>query len=245
MKKATSLSRNSLIINCDMGEGMGNEAQIMPYIHAANIACGKHAGDLDTMKKTVSLALKNGVHIGAHPSYDDRANFGRQEIIMSFDNMYNLVIQQIEILDTVIKEQGGTLRHIKPHGALYNKSAKDIETAHCIAKAVKAYRPDLVLFGLSGSCAILAAEKLGLQIAHEVFADRTYQDDASLTPRNLPNALIENVDIAIAQVLQLKENQSVSSVSGKLIALKANTVCIHGDTKQAAFFAKAIYEKLK
>jgi UPF0271 protein len=171
-------------LNCDMGEGMGNDKEIMPFISSANIACGYHAGDETTMKETIKLAIKNNVTIGAHPSFDDKENFGRREMNLSSNEIYSLVFDQIKILDAFARQAGAILHHVKPHGALYNMSAKDIETAKTIARAVWDHNKELILFGLSGSHSISEAKKIGLRTASEVFADRTYQDDGSLTPRH-------------------------------------------------------------
>jgi UPF0271 protein len=164
---------------------------------------------------------------------------------MSFDNLYNLVRQQIETLNAVLQNIGASLFHVKPHGALYNKSARDETVAHCIASAVHDFNPNLTLFGLSESLSIAAAQRLGLSIAHEVFADRTYQNDGSLTPRHLPYALIEDTETLLSQVAQLSENQLVTTFSGLIIPLRADTICIHGDGKNAISFAKAIQKNRK
>jgi 5-oxoprolinase (ATP-hydrolysing) subunit A len=232
-------------LNCDMGEGIGNDALIMPYISSANIACGYHAGDETTMKETIELALKHLVAIGAHISFNDRKNFGRTEMHLSADETRALVLRQLTSIDKIAKEAGAKLVHIKPHGALYNMSAKDITLAALIAKAVKEYDEQLVLFGLSGSESIEASKAMGLRTASEVFADRTYQDDGSLTPRSVPGALIEEEDKAIAQVLQMVKNKKVKAVSGKEIPVTADTICIHGDGKNAVAFAKKISATLR
>jgi 5-oxoprolinase (ATP-hydrolysing) subunit A len=228
-------------INCDMGEGMHNEESLMPYITSANIACGVHAGDEITMRKTVELAIKHDVLIGAHPSFPDRGNFGRTDMNLSDDALYTIVINQIEALKKITSEYGTSLKHVKPHGALYNRSAKDMHTATIIAQAVKAVDPSLILFGLSGSCSITAANAAGLSTAHEVFADRTYLDDGSLTPRSMPQALITEPEEAVKQVLQLLQQKTVTTVNGKTIPMAVDTICVHGDGVHAAAIAKALY----
>ena len=232
-------------INCDMGEGMNNDALIMPYISSANIACGKHAGNRETMRETLLLAKKHGVKVGAHPSFDDKENFGRTEMKISFADLYELVLQQVEELDLMCSFLGLKMHHVKPHGALYNMAAKNKRMATVIAMVVKTVRPDLILYGLSGSYIISEAQALGLKTASEVFADRTYQDDGSLTPRTESNALIESEEQSIQQVLKMVEHGTVTSVSGKEIKLHADTICIHGDGEHAVAFAKNIYETLK
>lgn len=231
-------------INCDMGEGMGNEEALMPFINSANIACGYHAGDTATMQRVVELCLQYNVNIGAHPSFLDRENFGRTEIDMSLSQIHNIVAEQLEILNELVKKSGGKLHHVKPHGALYNMAAKNTGMAHAIAKAVKEFDALLVLYGLSGSQLIAMAKEEGLQTANEVFADRTYQPDGSLTSRALPNALLINTDNVVKQVVKFVKENKVMTVTGKEINVKADTVCIHGDGVHAVEFAKSIYQKL-
>jgi len=228
-------------INCDMGEGTGKDGTIMPFITSANIACGYHAGDKKTMEETISLALQQNVAIGAHPSFFDKANFGRTEMHLSANEIYDLVLQQLIILNDIAAEAGAKLNHVKPHGALYNISARDASVANTIAKAIRSFDTHLILFGLSGSHSITEANAMGLQTASEVFADRTYQDDGSLTPRTQPNALIEDIDKATAQAIQMIKQQAVTTISGKTIPVIAQTICIHGDGKHAVEFAKAIH----
>lgn len=231
-------------INCDMGEGIGSDEAIMPFITSANIACGYHAGDEATMRQTILLAKHYGVKVGAHPSFLDRENFGRTEMDCSSDEVYALVTKQISIIKKIADECGVALHHIKPHGALYNMAARDKALAAAIAKAVKDAGENLVLYGLSNSCLISEAKAIGLQTASEVFADRTYTEDGSLTPRSQPNALIENEDQAINQVLQMVKEKTVTATTGKHVPLIAETVCIHGDGKNAVGFAKRLYEDL-
>jgi len=229
-------------INCDMGEGTGNDALVMPYISSASIACGYHAGDVDLMYHTVALAAKHRVSIGAHVSYLDKDNFGRSEINLPEAEVYELVQQQLIILKEITDLFDKSITHVKPHGALYNQSARDSRIAKTIAKAVKDFDERLVLFGLSGSHSIREAELLGLKAFHEAFADRTYQDDGSLTPRSRPGALIEDVGEAISQVLQMINERTVTTVTGKVIPIVAQTICIHGDGKHAVEFAKAVHK---
>lgn len=228
-----------------MGEGAGNDEQLMPFIHAANIACGYHAGDKDTMKRTVDLALQYNVAIGAHPSFHDRENFGRTPMQLPLTQVYDLVTGQLFSLKEIVIAAGGTLSHVKPHGALYNLSAKEPAMADIIAKAVKDADAALLLYGLSGSCSITAANAAGLQPVSEVFADRTYQDDGSLTPRTLPGALIETKEMAVSHVLKMIQEGIVTTVSGKTIPILAETICIHGDGEHAVVFARSIYTALQ
>ena len=227
-----------------MGEGCGNDAELMDYVSSANIACGFHAGDPATMKRTVETALEKGVAIGAHPGYPDRENFGRLAMDLSPKHIHEIVTEQIAALNEIVAERGGKLSHVKPHGALYNQAARDTELAAAIAEAVFHFNPMLVLFGLAGSTSISEAEKCGLRTASEVFADRTYQPDGSLTPRTEPDALINESQIAIDQVLQMVMQQAVTAVNGQSIPIKADTICIHGDGPSALEFARLIQANL-
>jgi UPF0271 protein len=232
-------------VNCDMGEGMDNDAALMPYISSANIACGYHAGDIETMEKTVRLACQYNVAIGAHVSFPDKQHFGRTEMDLPLASVYELVQQQLRALREVVTNAATSMRHVKPHGALYNMSARDEQLALVIAKAVYDFDPLLVLFGLSGSCSITAASKTGLRTASEVFADRSYEEDGSLRSRSLPGALLEDDAAVVRQVLQMIDQQTVTAITGKEIPITAQTICIHGDGKHAVAFAKNIYDNLK
>jgi UPF0271 protein len=228
-----------------MGEGIGNDEAIMPFITSANISCGFHAGNGDIIRRTIFLAMKYNVRIGAHPSFRDRENFGRNEMHLGHDKLYAIVLEQLIKMDLIAKERGTALHHVKPHGALYNMAARDAETAGTIAQVIADFNEALVLYGLSNSCLINEAKALGLKTANEVFADRTYQDDGSLTPRSQPNALIENDEHCLQQVLQMTRQGTITTTSGKIIPIIADTICIHGDGKHALSFAKKIHEALK
>jgi UPF0271 protein len=227
-----------------MGEGFGNDELLMPYITSANIACGYHAGDEQTMQQTILLAKKYKVNIGAHPSFLDWGNFGRAEMKLSPIEVYALVSKQIKLLQKIAADNNAAMHHVKPHGGLYNMAAKDKVLAKAIADSVKDFDENLVLFGLSNSFLISEAKAIGLKTASEVFADRTYQDDGRLSPRSQPDALIENIDEAIQQVLMMLNEGKVKTVSGKEIPIVAETICIHGDGKYALEFSKAIYNTL-
>jgi 5-oxoprolinase (ATP-hydrolysing) subunit A len=231
-------------LNCDMGEGCGNDAELMNYVSSVNIACGFHAGNASVMRQTVELAINKGIKIGSHPSYLDLANFGRSEMNISPQEVFDIVLYQTSALKGICDAFGTKIHHVKPHGALYNQAAKDEKLAEAIANAVKKIDAGLILYGLSGSYLISEAEKIGLRTKSEVFSDRTYQSDGSLTPRNLPNALIKNTGDAIEQVLQMIDMHTVTATNGEIIKLKAETICIHGDGENAVEFAKAIYKKL-
>lgn len=239
------MMKHNIDLNCDMGEGMDNDAAIMPYITSANIACGFHAGNGETIRRTIDLALQYKVHIGAHPSFRDKENFGRKEMPLPLDKVYAIVIEQLIKIDLIAKEKGASLHHVKPHGALYNMAARDARLARAVAQAVQDFSDDMILYGLSGSCLISEAKAIGLPTASEVFADRTYQDDGSLTPRSQPNALIEEEEKCVQQVLQMTREGVVTTVSGKRIPVVAETICLHGDAKNAVALSKAVHEALK
>jgi 5-oxoprolinase (ATP-hydrolysing) subunit A len=235
-------------INCDMGEGMGNEEELMPFISSANIACGYHAGDRDTMKKVIDLCLEFNIAIGAHPSYPDKENFGRTDMVgisLQARDVQNIVSEQVFILKQVAKEAGAKLHHVKPHGALYNRAAWDEEVAEYICKALISTGNRLLLYGLSGSKMKAVAAKYALDFREEVFADRTYKDNGSLTPRTEENALIDNSEDVVSQVLEMVQNKRVRTTLGKYIPVEAKTICIHGDGKHAVEFARKIYQALK
>jgi 5-oxoprolinase (ATP-hydrolysing) subunit A len=231
-------------INCDMGEGVGNEEDLLPFIHSANIACGYHAGSEATMRQVIKLCLQQGVHIGAHPSFLDKENFGRTAMYLPAAEIYTLITEQLKIIRKIALECGGALHHVKPHGALYNMAAADSALATVIAQAVKDFDASLMYYGLSGSVMITAANKAGLQTANEVFADRTYQEDGSLTPRSKSNALLTGINEVQQQVLKFVKEKKVTTVTGKDIFIQADTICIHGDGPHAIDFARAVYKQL-
>ncbi|RTL52397.1 MAG: 5-oxoprolinase subunit PxpA [Sphingobacteriales bacterium] len=235
----------SIDLNCDLGEGMNTDALLMPYISSANIACGFHAGDAATMRKTVALCLQYGVAIGAHPGFNDKANFGRKPIPLTEPDLLVLLQQQIEALQQICEAMGATLHHIKLHGALYNMVSADAAFAERVANILHHLYPHLWVYALSGSCFINACKAKGLQTASEVFADRTYQDNCQLTPRSAPQALIETTEVALQQVLTMIQNRQVTTLSGNKIFIAADTLCLHGDGAHAVDFAKTIYYTLK
>lgn len=235
----------SIDVNCDMGEGMPNDAALMPFISSANIACGYHAGNHDTMRKTIDLCLKHNVAIGAHPGFDDKKNFGRTAVQLPASSLYNLVTKQLHELSNICKESGAELHHVKPHGAMYNMAAKDPLMSNTLAKAVFDFNPKLIYFGLSGSCMLSEARNVGLRTAHEVFADRTYQPDGSLTPRSNAQALIQNESEMLNQVLLMIRQKKIETIDKSVLAIQADTICIHGDGEHALQFARAIHSRLK
>lgn len=227
-----------------MGEGCADDAELMKYVTSTNIACGFHAGNRETMLRTVELAAENNVAVGAHPGYRDRENFGRTNMQIPPKEVYAIVTEQIAALDDVARSHDTTLAHVKPHGALYNQAAKNAELAAAIAQAVRDFDDGLILYGLSGSVSISEAEKLGLKTANEVFADRTYQTDGSLTPRTQPNALIHDPARSATQVLDMVKYGRVRTLDAVMIKVAADTVCIHGDAANAAEIARTIRKSL-
>lgn len=239
----------SVDLNCDMGEGfgpwpMGNDATLMKYISSANIACGFHAGDASTMRRTVELAVENGVAIGAHPGFPDLQGFGRRNMSLSPSEIYDQVLYQVAALKGICEANDAKLHHVKPHGALYNQAAKDREMADAIAAAVRRVDDRLVMYGLSGSLLIAAACDAGLPTASEVFADRSYQTDGSLTPRSSADALISDTSTAARQAVQMIEKQTVIVTTGETVHLDVQTICIHGDGERAVEFAAEIRREL-
>lgn len=229
-----------------MGEGMDTDADIFPFISSSNIACGAHAGDDETMRRTVQLALRHGVAVGAHPSYPDRERFGRVDLLgegLSLAELPAMLHEQLAALQQVCLFSGTRIRHVKPHGALYNRAARDAAVAATIARVVAAFDPSLLFYGLSGSEMRRAAEEAGLRFVSEVFADRTYRPDGSLTPRSQPDALIEDPGQAVAQVLRMVTEGTVPT-SGGALAIAAETICLHGDGAHAVEFAGLIQRAL-
>jgi UPF0271 protein len=222
-------------LNCDLGEGAGHDAALMPLITSASIACGAHAGDIATMRATVALAQQHGTAIGAHPGFADREHFGRRELALPPAEVQALVRGQIELLRAI-----APVRHVKPHGALYNMAARDAALAAAIASAVHEIDPALIIFAPANSELVRAALARGLRVANEVFADRTYRRDGSLTPRSEPGALIHDADAAVAQVLRMIREGVVRATDGTDIPIVADTVCVHGDGPSPVEFVQRL-----
>jgi UPF0271 protein len=231
-------------LNADVGEGY-DDAPLLPLLTSVNIACGGHAGDDETMTRTVALALRHGLAPGAHPGYPDRANFGRLELDMRLEAVTALVEAQVRRLEAVVLAQGGRLHHVKPHGALYNQAARDPALAAAIARAVKAVDPGLMLVGLAGSALIDAGREAGLAVCEEAFADRRYRADGTLASRRLPGAVIEDPALAAAQALAIARGEAVATIDGASITLRAGTLCLHGDTPGAVALAVAVRTRLE
>ena len=228
-------------LNCDMGENIGNDEDIMPYITSANIACGFHAGDSKTMRDTVRLAKKYGVRVGAHPSWLDVEGFGRREMSLPYEDIEALILYQIGALYAIAKAEGVELIHVKPHGAIYNQAAKDKALAMSIARAVKRFSGELVLVGLAGSELIEAGLEVGLRVANEGFPDRNYNPDGTLISRKESNAIIESLEEVSTHAMELIQNGILSGEK----SVKVDTLCLHGDHPRAAENAKLIRGLLK
>ncbi|MFA6986800.1 MAG: 5-oxoprolinase subunit PxpA [Arenimonas sp.] len=234
-----------LDFNCDLGEGCGDDAAIIPLLSSANIACGFHAGDAVSMHDTVALCRRHGVAIGAHPSLPDREGFGRRELPVTPEAAYAFTLYQLGALAAIARAQGARVRHLKPHGALYNLAARERAIADAIAAATRDFDPELWLVGLSGSALTAAGEAAGLRVAHEVFAERRYEADGTLTPRSQPEAVIDELEQSLAQVRGLLREGVVIARTGERVALRMDTLCLHGDRPDAAAFARALRETLQ
>ena len=240
----------SVDLNCDVGESfgpwrMGDDAAVLPHVTSANIACGFHAGDPTTMAHTIREAMRNGVAIGAHPGLADLVGFGRRNMEVSHDEVYDMVLYQVAAIGGVARAHGGRLAHVKPHGALYNMAARGADLADAIARAVHDYDAGLVLFGLAGSELLRAAEARSLATASEVFADRGYMPDGSLVPRSRPDALVTDEAQAIARAVRMAREGRVTAVDGTDVAVRADTICIHGDGPHAVPFARELRAALE
>ena len=237
-------------LNSDLGESfgrykLGEQHEILKYVTSANVACGFHAGDPTVMRETVKLAIENGVKIGAHPGLPDLNGFGRRDMNITPQEGYDMVVYQIGALQSFLTIYNETMQHVKPHGALYQMASKNNKLAEAIAQAVYDISPSLVLFGLADSELTRAGEKIGLRTAHEVFADRTYQSDGSLTSRSQADALITDQVLSAKQVVKMVKEGKVTSQQSTEVSLQADTICIHGDGENALDFARYITESLK
>ena len=232
-------------LNADLGEGMGDDGAILPFLSSANIACGLHAGGPGVMDRTVALALQHKVRIGAHPGYPDRENFGRTDMRLSDAELRALVLYQLGALDALVKSRGGTIQHVKAHGALYNRAARDPALARSFAEAVREFRSDLILVGLAGSAQIDAAKQAGLKTEGEAFADRRYLADGSLMPRTQKGSVLHDPAEAAAQAVQIARDHQVTAADGTAVRIDAQTLCLHGDTPGAVEIARAVTAALK
>jgi UPF0271 protein len=245
---STSADDRRIDLNADVGESfgpwpMGQDEALIPLVSSVNIACGAHAGDPATILRTVALAIANGVSIGAHPGYPDLAGFGRRDLDMTATDLRASLIVQIGAVQAAARVHGTVVRHVKPHGALYNRAARDPVLAATVAEAIRDLDPSLVLVGLAGSASIAAGRAAGLRVAEEAFADRRYESDGSLRSRQLPGAILSPADAA-AQAIAIVRDGSVTTADGTSLAVRADTICIHGDSPDAVAIAGAVVEAL-
>lgn len=234
----------SIDLNADVGEGM-DDAALLPFVTSANVACGMHAGDPSVMDATVSLALSRGVRVGAHPGYPDREHFGRMAVTIASDAVESLVLYQVAALDGFVRSRGGTLTHVKPHGALYHGGAEFPDVARAIAEGVRRFRPGLVLVGAADSMLIEAGREAGLAVAEEAVADRRYRSDGTLVPRGEARALIIDPDEAAEQAVLIARDRAVITADGTKIPVRADTLCLHGDTPGISAIARRIHERFR
>jgi UPF0271 protein len=241
---------NRIDLNCDMGEVAGAvtggaQEELLHYLTSSNVACGGHAGDAAMMQATVQQCLRHGVAIGAHPGYEDRANFGRIEMKLSREEIATSIHRQLLALAEIADRCGARICHVKPHGALYNQAARERELASAIAEGVARWRSDVVLVGLAGSVMLQEFSAAGFTVAAEAFADRRYEPDGALRSRKFQDALLNNPEEAAAQAVQIVERSSVIAADGSTVALNAQTICIHGDTPGAPEIAAAVNRALR
>lgn len=237
-------------LNCDLGESfgvyrLGEDEALMSSVSSVNIACGFHAGDPSVMRRTVELAAEKGVALGAHPGLPDLQGFGRREMAVSPREVEDMLVYQIGALDAFARLVGARLHHVKPHGALYNMAARDPLLARAVAVAIKAVDSDLVLFALAGSRSAEAGRQLGLRVAEEVFADRGYRQDGTLAPRGTPGALLEDPGAVARRAVEMVKTGFVVSAEGARVAIRAETICLHGDGRHAAELSRRVRNALE
>ena len=237
-------------LNADVGESfgawrMGNDEALMTSITSANIACGFHAGDPSVLRRTIALAKMHGVAVGAHPGFQDLVGFGRREMQASPAEVEDLVLYQLAALVGVAAAEGVRGQHVKAHGALYNMAARDRELAAAVARAVASFDTSLILFGLPNSQLLREGENAGLQVAAEIFADRTYEADGSLTSRRKPGSVIHDADVVVARAVAMVQTRRVQATDGSTVPLHADTLCLHGDTPGSADLARQIRSALE
>jgi 5-oxoprolinase (ATP-hydrolysing) subunit A len=237
-------------LNCDMGElpemlADGSQEALMKFVTSANVACGGHAGDEEMMRATIEQAIRHGVAVGAHPGYEDRENFGRVALNLSGEEIRDSVYRQVVALAKVAEKCGTTVVHVKPHGALYNQAARDVEIARGIAEGVRRWRQDVALVGLAGSVMLEEFRAAGFRVAAEAFADRRYEKDGSLRARKFRHALLDAPEKAAEQAVRIAEGRGVLAREGTVVAVRAETICIHGDTPGAERIAEAVRKALE
>ena len=236
-------------LNCDLGESFGNytigmDEAVIPHISSANIGCGWHGGDPLVMRKTLALAKEAGIAVGAHPGFPDLLGFGRRNMTVTPDEAYSYTLYQLGAFYGFAKAAGLEVQHVKPHGALYNMAGKDLAMSLAICKAIRDFDLNIILMALSGSKMLEAAEEVGIPAAYEVFADRAYNEDGSLVARSLPGAVIHDTEECIRRVVQMVKEGTVTAITGKVIPIRCDSICVHGDNASAVEFVKAIRSRL-
>lgn len=240
----------SVDLNCDLGESfgayvLGDDASLLRFVTSANVACGIHAGDPSVLRRTIRLARLANVSVGAHPGFSDLVGFGRREMLIAPDDLEDLVLYQIAAVAGIARAEGATLRHVKPHGALYNMAARDSRLARAVARAIVAFDASLRLFAPAGSALEGEGAKAGLRVVREGFIDRQYEHDGTLTPRSIPGAVLTDPADIIQRAVQIVQEASVTSRTGEPVRLEAETLCIHGDSPGAAALAHQLREALR
>jgi len=231
-------------LNADVGEGMPDE-QLLPFVTSVNVACGFHAGDPSTMDQIAVAALARSVHVGAHPGYADRQNFGRVAVEMGADAIEDMVLYQVAALDGIVRSRGGALSHVKPHGALYHRAGEFPDVARAIAEGVRRFHSGLILLGAAGSMLLDAGRDAGLSVAAEAFADRRYLPDGTLVPRKRSDALLTDPEEAAAQAVSLVRDHVAVATDGSRLSIVPDSICLHGDTPGAAAIARRVAERLR
>ena len=236
-------------LNCDLGESFGNytigmDEAVIPHISSANVGCGWHGGDPLVMRKTLALAKDAGIAVGAHPGFPDLMGFGRRNMTVTPDEAYSYTLYQLGAFYGFAKAAGMEVQHVKPHGAFYNMAGKDLAMSTAICKAIKDFDPNIILLALSGSKMLEAAAEVGIPAAYEVFADRAYNEDGSLVARSLPGAVIHDTEECIRRVVQMVKEGTVTAITGKVIPIRCDSICVHGDNTSAVEFVKAIRARL-
>ncbi|MDQ6622998.1 MAG: 5-oxoprolinase subunit PxpA [Verrucomicrobiota bacterium] len=235
----------SVDLNADLGEGAGHDLELLDLVSSANIACGLHAGNPEMMREAIVAARTRGVAVGAHPSFDDRENFGRREMTLPPHEIFALVVYQVGAFRALAHSLGASTRHVKPHGALYNMAARDEVIADAIVRAIKHLDPKLILFGPAASALSRAAEAHEIHLAREVFADRNYMPDGSLVPRTRPDALLHDPEEAANRVFGMLRENKVRAIDGSEVPVHADTICVHGDNPEAVAFARELRVALR
>ncbi len=227
-------------LNADLGEGGPHDIELLKLVSSANVSCGVHAGDAETISNTLRMAVEHNVRTGAHPSFPDREHFGRRDMQLDFNALRSHLLYQLGAIATIATSVGATITYIKPHGALYNQAAKDTDLAEYIVRIVQEFNPTLTIVGLAGGELVRISNQMGLKSLSEVFADRVYSADGSLLPRSDPRALIQDPEQAIAQSLSMVLDGVVTAVDGSLVKVRADTLCLHGDTQEALLLARKL-----